>query len=86
MTKREIKSAINKAVYQFAEKLGYIVSDDNDGSYVTFSKPDANNADDSIDYSRSYHTTCTYNWASDECKADADLIEEFAKQQQLNYQ
>ena len=86
MTKREIKSAINKAVYQFAETLGYQMSDDNDGSYVTFYKPDSDNRDDSIDYSRSYHDTCTLNWASDECKADAELIDAFAKQQQLKYQ
>jgi hypothetical protein len=85
MTKKEIKSAINKAVYQFAESLGYMVSDDNDGSYVTFSKEDSK-IDDMIDYSRSYHNTCVLNWASDEAKADALLIDEFAKQQQLNYQ
>lgn len=85
MTKKEIKSAINKAVYQFAESLGYTVSDDNDGSYVTFTKEDGD-VDDSIDYSRSYHETCVLNWASDEAKADAELINEFAKQQILNYQ
>ncbi len=28
MTKTEIRSAINKAVYQYAESLGYQVSDD----------------------------------------------------------
>ncbi len=38
MTKKEIKNTINKAVYQFVESLGYQISDDNDGSYVTFSK------------------------------------------------
>jgi len=85
MTKKEIKNAINKAVYQFAESLGYQVSDDNDGSYVTFSKP-GQGVDDMIDYSRSYHETAVLNWASDEAKADAALIDEFAKQQQLNYQ
>jgi len=36
MTKKEIRSAINKAVYLYAESLGYDMSDDNDGSYVTF--------------------------------------------------
>ena len=86
MTKKEIKSAINKSVYQFAETLGYTMSDDNDGSYVTFTKFNSTKIDDSIDYSRSYHDTCTLNWASDETKADAQLIDEFAKQQQLKYQ
>ena len=86
MTKKEIKSAINKAVYQYAESLGYNMSDDNDGSSVTFSKPDMKDAYDSIEYHRSYQETCVVNWASDELKSDADLINEFAKQQQLNYQ
>jgi hypothetical protein len=85
MTKKEIKSAINKAVYMYAESLGYGMSDDNDGSTVTFSKENSK-VDDMIEYSRSYHETCVLNWASDEAKADAELINEFAKQQQLNYQ
>ena len=85
MTKKEIKNAINKAVYQFAESLGYQVSDDNDGSYVTFSKPDCNDSDDTIDYMRSYHETAVLNWASDEAKADAELIDAFAENQKRMY-
>ena len=85
MTKKEIRSAINKAVYQFAETLGYSMSDDNDGSYVTFTKNDFKSGDDSIDYSRSYHETCVLNWASDEVKADAETIEAFAKKQVKKY-
>jgi len=68
MTKKEIRNAINKAVYQYAESLGYNMSDDNDGSYVTFSKSDRKDAYDCIDYSRSYHDTCVVNWASDQVK------------------
>ena len=86
MTKKEIKSAINKAVYQYAESLGYNMSDDNDGSSVTFYKDGYSKADDTIEYHRSYQETCVLNWASDEIKADAELIDVFAKQQQLNYQ
>jgi hypothetical protein len=86
MTKKEIKNAINKAVYQYAESLGYNMSDDNDGSSVTFYKDGYTKADDTIEYHRSYQETCVLNWASDEIKADAELINEFAKQQQLNYQ
>ena len=78
MTKKEIRNAINKEVYIFAEKLGYQMSDDNDGSYVTFSKPNEISADNTIDYSRSYHECCVLNWASDKVKADAALIDEFA--------
>ena len=86
MTKKEIRNAINREVYIFAEKLGYQMSDDNDGSYVTFYKFESDACDDMIDYMRSEHTTCVLNNASDECKADADLIDEYAKQQQLKYQ
>lgn len=85
MTKKEIKSAINKAVYQFAESLGYIVSDDNDGSCVTFFKPESNIMD-SIDYHRSYHETYVLNWSKDETKTDADLINKFVSEQISKYQ
>ena len=81
MTKKEIKNAINKAVYQYAESLGYQVSDDNDGSYVTFSKPECDHYDDAIDYSRSNHEICVLNWASDEIKADAEKIDAYAQEQ-----
>ena len=84
MTKKEIKSAINKAVYMYAESLGYQMSDDNDGSTVTFSKEDSK-TDDMIEYSRSYHDTCVLNWASDEAKTDALLIDEFANEQKCMY-
>jgi hypothetical protein len=85
MTKKEIKSAINKAVYQYAESLGYMISDDNDGSYVTFSKPDMEDAYDCIDYSRSNHDTCIVNWASDQIREDAELIDAFANEQKAIY-
>jgi hypothetical protein len=86
MTKKEIKSAINKAVYQYAESLGYNMSDDNDGSYVTFSKDDMDDAYDCIDYGRSDHNTIVVNWASDELKADAELIDAFAENQKRMYE
>jgi hypothetical protein len=78
MTKKEIRNTINKAVYMYAESLGYQMSDDNDGSYVTFSKPECVSYDNTIDYSRSYHECCVLNYASDEAKADAARIDEFA--------
>ena len=84
MTKKEIRNAINKAVYIYAESLGYDMSDDNDGSYVTFSKF-GSKGDDSIDYSRSYHETYVMNWASDEAKADAERIEKYAKEVEIYY-
>ena len=86
MTKKEIKSAINKAVYQYAESLGYDMSDDNDGSSVTFYKDGYSKADDTIEYHRSYQETCVLNWASDEIKADAELIDIFANEQKRMYE
>jgi len=78
MTKKEIKNAINKAAYHYAQSLGYQVSDDNDGAYVTFSRGD-NNVDNSIDWSRSYHDTIVLNWADDQTKADAEYIDTHMK-------
>ena len=85
MTKIEQKKHINKSVYAFVEALGYQISDDNDGSYVTFSKPDCDHYDDTIDYSRSNHETCVLNWASDEIKADAEKIDAYALEQVNKY-
>lgn len=79
MNKKELKNAVNKAVYKYAESLGYQMSDDGDGSCVTFT-PDEGSNDDTIDYSRSHHETYTLNWSSNECKADAEKIEQYAKQ------
>ena len=84
MTRKEIRSMINKAVYEYAESLGYQISDDNDGSYVTFYKPEVSGKD-AIDYSRSHFTTYVLNHASAEAKADANLIDEFARQQIRKY-
>jgi hypothetical protein len=77
MTKTEIKKHINKSVYEFATALGYQISDDNDGSYVTFSKTNFKSYDDMIDYHRSSHYADVLKWACDESKTDADKINEF---------
>jgi hypothetical protein len=77
MTKAEIKKHINKSVYAFVEALGYQISDDNDGSYVTFSKTNFKSYDDMIDYHRSSHHADVLKWACDESKTDADKINEF---------
>ena len=79
MNKKEIKNAINKAAYEFAESLGYLIEDYNDGSTVTFMKPDTKTIDDTIEWSRSYHNTCVLNWASGQTKADADAIDAHMK-------
>jgi hypothetical protein len=79
MNKTQIKKHINKSVYEFVTEMGYLISDDNDGSSVTFSKPDCKSYDDTIEYHRSVQDTCVLNWASDEVKADAEKIDEYIK-------
>jgi len=79
MTKTEIKKHINKSVYAFVEALGYQISDDNDGSYVTFSKTNFKSYDDMIDYHRSSHYADVLKWACDESKTDAAKINEFVR-------
>ena len=78
MNKKEIRNAINKAAYQFAESLGYQIADDNDGSSVTFYK-DGSGIDNTIEWARSYHETCVLNWADAQTKADADAIDAHMK-------
>ena len=79
MNKKEIRNAINKAAYQFAESLDYQVYDDGDGSSVTFMKPDTERHDDTIEWHRSSHDTCVLNWASDQTKVDAQAIDDYMK-------
>jgi hypothetical protein len=81
MTKKEIRNAINKAVYQYAESLGYIMSDDGDGSTVTFWPEGAASADLAIDYHRSQHYAIALNWAPDKVKQDCDRINAYAEEQ-----
>jgi hypothetical protein len=40
---------------------------------------------DCIDYSRSNHDTCIVNWASDQIREDAELIDAFAEEQMKQY-
>lgn len=84
MTQTEIRSAINKAVYIFAESLGYQISDDGDGSCVRFYKPKLSGSE-TIEYSRSQHETYVLNWSSDETKKNAMLIDEYASKQIAKY-
>lgn len=79
MTKTEQKKHINKSVYEFAIALGYQMSDDNDGSYVTFSKSNFTSYYDTIDYHRSYQEAIVMKGACDESVTDADKINEFVR-------
>ena len=79
MTKSEQKKHINKSVYAFVEALGYQISDDNDGSYVTFSKSNFTSYYDTIDYHRSYQEAIVMKGACDESVTDADKINEFVR-------
>ena len=75
MNKKEIQHAITREVCAFVTNLGYIISDDGMGGYLTFMKPDTKRHDDTIEWHRSYQETCVLNWASDEVKADAAKID-----------
>ena len=79
MNKKEIKSAINKAAYAFAESMEYEVHDDEGDGTVSFVPHDYTTIDDTITWHRSYHNTCVLNWSSDKTKADADAIDEHMK-------
>jgi hypothetical protein len=79
MNKKEIKSAINKAAYAFAESLGYEVEDNEGDGTVLFVPVDYTSIDDTITWHRSSHDTCVLNWSSDKTKADADTIDAHMK-------
>jgi hypothetical protein len=73
----EEKNITNNEVIQYAESLGYIIVDDKDQYYIMFNQP-GNEDEEAVYYHRSEHTVFTLNWASNEIKADAQLIEKFA--------
>jgi len=79
MNKKEIKSAINKAAYAFAESMGYEVHDDEGDGTVSFVPHEYTTIDDTITWHRSSHDTCVLNWSSDKIKADADAIDAHMK-------
>ena len=79
MNKKEIRSAINKAAYAFAESMGYEIHDNEGDGTVLFAPVDYTSADDTITWHRSSHDTCVLNWSSDKTKADADAIDAHMK-------
>ena len=79
MNKKEIKSAINKAAYAFAESMGYEMHDDEGDGTVSFVPHEYTTIDDTITWHRSSHDTCVLNWSSDKTKADADAIDAHMK-------
>jgi hypothetical protein len=79
MNKKEIRSAINKAAYEYAQSLGYEIHDDEGDGTVLFTPHNYTSADDTITWHRSYHDTCVLNWASDDIKFDAGLIDTHMK-------
>ena len=79
MNKKEIRSAINKAAYAFAESMGYEVHDDEGDGTVLFAPHDYTSADDTITWHRSSHDTCVLNWASDNVRSNAEMIDAHMK-------
>ena len=78
MNKKEIVRAITREVCAYVKSLGYEVEDDGFHGSLTFIKYDDNkttNTDDWIEWNRSYQEAVTFNWASDETKLDARLID-----------
>ena len=78
MNKKEIKNAITREVCAFVTNLGYIIDDDGFHGSLTFQRP-GTNIDESIEWNRSYQEAVTFNWASDETKLDAGLIDAYMK-------
>ena len=78
MNKKEIKNAITREVCAYAQLLGYVIEDDGFHGSISFCKPE-NNIDESIEWNRSYQDAVTFNWASDETKADAEKINDHMK-------
>lgn len=78
MNKTELRKNINRSVYQFVESLGYTMSDDEDGSYVTFYKI-GSDWKDCMDYMRSDQYVITNKDCNDEVKKDEKIVEEQIK-------
>lgn len=72
LNKTQARKQINKEMYEFAESLGYDVSD-SDGGRVTFSK--GLGWEDDIEYSRSSFDICYSGNAKAEIKYDCTLME-----------
>ena len=78
MNKKEIVKAITREVCAFVTNLGYIIEDDGFHGSITFQRP-GTTCDDSIEWNRSYQEAVTFNWASDQTKADCDKIDAHMK-------
>jgi len=78
MNKKEIRNAITREVCAYVTELGYMIDDDGFHGSLTFSKP-GTGIDESIEWNRSYQECVTLNWASDDTKFDAGLIDKHMK-------
>jgi len=79
MNRKEIVRAITYKVCEYAQSLGYTIEDDGFGGRLQFQKPDAKDAYDCIEWSRSYQDAVCVNWASDELKVDCEKIDTHMK-------
>jgi hypothetical protein len=82
MNKTERRKALNRSFYEFVNTKfpQYDISDDGNGSCVTLSNTESKSYDDIIDYHRSQHYTVHLNWASEQVKADAKVMDEYIEQ------
>lgn len=76
MNKTQRNKTINKAVYKFAEHLGYEV--DMTEIDVMFISPDGNINND-IQYRRSTQDVYDANWSSEQTKEDVEKLENYIK-------
>jgi hypothetical protein len=87
MTKREMHSEINKLFYEFVDKNfpNYVIDDSEGYGRVCLTNTESDGIDDSIEYHMSRHDLCSFNWASNQCKEDEAVMEEFLAKLVANY-
>lgn len=92
MTKKQMHQEINKKFYEYVtEKFPHYIIDDSEGYgrvILVCTNPDdeMDSWDGSlIEYHQSRHNLCTYNWSSDQCKADEREMELFLNDLLANY-
>ena len=76
MNKKEIKNAITREVCAYVTRLGYVIEDDGFHGSITFQMP-GKSIDQSIEWNRSYQDAVTLNWADDETKFHAEMINKY---------
>ena len=82
MTKKELQKSITKAFCEYINTNfpEYTIDESEGGRLAIVDTTAKNVADNSIEYSRSYHDLCVLNWTSSKVKKDAAVMESYLKQ------